>query len=338
MFQAVEGVTILGMGKALPPHEVDNAGVLAAARAMGAGAELTPEQLQTALGVDRRHWTHPIGHPADHGELTSQDLAIEAAERALADAGLRAADLDGIIVVTTSPARPSVSTANHVARALGATGFALELKSGCTGALYGLATASAMLATGAERLLLVAAEAWTKLMPATVPGPGAVAGDGAAAVVLGRGTGAYLGGAFLSDPAYASAMMPPGLYPATAEAIDRGDYTIRFSEDVAEALRAMYPRVFTAALDRCGLTVDDVALVIPHQASGPIIRRALRDCGVPVEKAFHTLARYGNASSASVLLSLHDARAEGRVQPGDIVALVGAGGGLTAGAVLLRAG
>lgn len=336
MFQPVEGFTILGTGLAVPPTKVDNAAVIEAARQAGAAPVWGAAELGKALGVQERYWTHPIGQPACHDELTSQDLAIAAARHALEDAGLEASALTGIVMVTTTPPRPSVCTANHVAKALGARGFALELKSGCTGALYGLAVAAGMVATGVERVLVVAAEAWSKLQPPHVPGPGAVAGDGAGAVVIGRGTGAYLGGAFVGEPTYAAAMMPPGLYPATPEAIARHDYTIRFSEEVAEPLRALYPRVFEQLLANTGLSREAIALLIPHQASGPILRRAIRDLGVKRERAFHTLPRYGNVSSASVLMSLHTARAEGRLAPGQVAALVGAGGGLTAGAVALR--
>ncbi len=332
-FGRFDGMTILGAGAALPERRITNQELLEAA---GATQALSPEGLRKLSGVETRHWTHVIGQPADHAETTSQDLAIEAARRALDDAGISPEAIDGLLMITTTAPRPSVNTGNHVAKALGIGGFALELKAGCSSSLYGLTVAASMMSLGTGTILLVASEAWTKLTPPGLPGPMAVAGDGAAALVLGRGPGAFLGGSLWTKAEHAAAMMPPGLYPPTPEAIARDEYQIRLTEDVSELVRDCYPVVYREALEAAGLAPDDVDLVIPHQASAPILRRALRDCGVPEERAFHTLERYGNASSASVLLSVHDARREGRLRSGQHVAMVAVGGGVTAACVVLR--
>lgn len=328
-FGSFEGLSILGSGKALPERSVST-------QELAVAVGLPPETLQRMSGVETRHWTHVIGEPADHSEPNSQDLAVEAARRALADANLEPEAVKGLLLVTTTPPRPSVNTGNHVAKALGLGGFTLELKAGCAGALYGIVTAASMMALGAQPLLLVATEAWTKLVPPGMPGPMAVAGDGAAALVLGQGAGAFLGGALHTAPESAAAMMPPGLFPPTSEAIARGDYQIRVTEDVAELVRDFYPQVFDEALGVAGLAREAVDLFIPHQASQSIVRRALRDCGIPPERAFHTLSRYGNASSASILLSLHAARSEGRLKPGQTLAMTAVGGGITAASIILR--
>lgn len=332
-----DGLTILGTGIALPPRCVDNAELLGLLDlAGGPPVRMTPKGLGKLSGVETRYWTHEIGRPTDHLELTSLDLAIAASQRALDDAGVDSADVDGLLVVTTTAPRPSVNTGNHVAKALGLKGFALELKAGCAGALFGLVLSAAMMGLGASRILLVATEAWTKLIPATLPGPLAVAGDGAAALFLGRGKGALLGGALHTAPEHAGAMMPPGLFPPTPEAIEGGDYLIRLTEDIAETVRDFYPWIYDESLAAAHLGRADVDLLIPHQASLPILRRAMRDCGSPASRSFHTLAQYGNVSSASVLLSLHDARQSGMVGSGSRVALVAVGGGITAAAVILR--
>lgn len=331
-FRALEGMTILGAGRALPERRVNGEDLLATLPAAGMSAK----GLKSLSGVETRYWTHRIGALPDHSETTSLDLAVEASRHALADAGLKPEDIGGLLVATTTPPRPSVNTANHVAKALGITGFTLELKAGCAGAVYGLVTAASLMALGTGSILLVAAETWTKLIPPELPGPAAVAGDGAAALVFGQGTGAFLGGALMSMPAYASAMMPPGLYPPTPEAIAAGDYQLRLTEDVSEAVRDAYPAVYGEALAAAGLTRSDIDLLIPHQASKSVLRRALRDCGASGDKAYHTLARYGNASSASVLLSLHDARQEGRLSRGMTLALVSVGGGISAASAVLR--
>lgn len=332
-FGRFEGMTILGAGQALPERRIDNQALI---ELVGATQSLTPEGLRKLSGVETRHWAHAIGAPADHSETTSQDLAIEAARRALEDARVAPGEIGGILMVTTTAPRPSVNTGNHIAKALGIGGFALELKAGCSSSVYGLVVAASMMGLGAESILLVAAETWTKLTPPGLPGPMAVAGDGAAALVLGRGSGAFLGGALWTRPEHAAAMMPPGLYPPTPEAIERNDYQIKLTEDVSELVRDCYPLVYQEALSAAGLAGHEVDLVIPHQASAPILRRALRDCGVSEDRAYHTLSRYGNASSASVLLSLHDARREGRLKSGENVALVSVGGGVTAASVVLR--
>jgi 3-oxoacyl-[acyl-carrier-protein] synthase-3 len=364
--RGVDGVSLLGSGKALPDLAIDTqrlADLIAAGRWQVAGSPLQPavigqsrrkrdaeailaeggaldpltvRKLLAATGVPIRYWTHVIGRPADHTEATSQDLAIAAGKAALADSSVAPAALGGVVVVTTTPPRPSVSTANQVSRALGVSGIALELKSGCAGGVYGLAIASALVGLGAGNILVVAAEAWSKLLPPDPTGPAAVAGDGAAAVIVGPGKGAFLGGAFEGTPEHAGAMMPPGLYPPTERAVAIGSYQIRITEAVAEVVRDHYPRVFEQALAAAGMVRDDLDLFIPHQASKPILRRAMRDCGMPAVRTFHTLGRYGNASSASVLLSLHDARAEGRLQSGSRVALVSVGGGIAAAAAVFR--
>lgn len=364
---AVKGLSILGTGKALPAWRVDNAEVLARALALAARCEavaagdrgpgagiavatgtgearaekgvatrLSPAGLRKLSGVSTRYWTHAIGDLPDHAEPNALDLAVGATREAIADAGLRPEDVGGILLATTSAPRPSVNTAGHVAKALGLGGFALELKAGCASAIHGLAVAASLYHLGATNLVLVASEAWTKLTPAGLPGPMAVAGDGAAAVVLGSGTGEFLGGALLAESRHAGAMMPPGLYPPTPEALAAGDYEIRITEDVAERVRAWYPRILSEALAAAGVAHREVDLFIPHQASGPIVRRALRDCGIPATRAYHTLERYGNASSASVLLSLHDARTEGRLKRGDTVVLFAVGGGISAAGAVLR--
>jgi len=329
LLRGVDGVTILGIGKALPDREAPTA-----APRPGVAASRRPRLAD--LEPLRRYWTHTPGTPADHSELTSQDLAIAAAGAALADSGLAPAAIGGLVLVTTTPPRPSVSTANHVARALGLGGFAFELKAGCAGGIYGLAVAASLLSLGAGNVLLVAAEAWTKLLPDDPGGPASVAGDGAAAVVLGQGGGALLGASLHVSPEFAAAMMPPGLYPPTAEAIAAGAYQLRVTEDVAEAVRDLYPQVFGEALEAAGLGVADIDLLIPHQASPQILRRAIRDLGVPAGRVFHTLGTYGNASSASVLLSLCDARADGRLPAGARVALVAVGGGIAGASAVLR--
>lgn len=329
---AMEGMTLLGMGRALPPRKVDNALLLS----MAAETSMTPEALQLATGVETRYWCHAVGDPVDHGEPNSLDLAIAAGRAALEQAKIAPDAIAGLVMVTTTAPYASVNTGNHVAKALGLSGFSMELKAGCAGGIYGLAVAASLLSLGAGPILLVAAEAWSKLAPPGLTGLMAVAGDGAAAAVLGRGGGAFLGGALHTDPAHAGAMMPPGQYPPTMQALAEDQYRLRVTEDVGAVIRDFYPRIFEELLAATGLERDQLDRIIFHQPSAPIVRRAVRDCRVPPERVYHTLARYGNASSASVLLSLHDARQEGLLKAGDRVALVAVGGGVAAAGAVLR--
>jgi 3-oxoacyl-[acyl-carrier-protein] synthase-3 len=270
-------------------------------------------------------------------EEALSDLALPAARDALAQAGLTGADIDLIIVATVTPDMAFPSTAAIIADALGATdAAAYDLSAGCTGFMYALAQAYGMLAGGlAHRALVIGGDVLSKILDWTDRSTLVLFGDGAGAVVLQSvPRQGFLGFELGADGAGGKSLWLPG----------SGS---RFFEDPERLVKMNGREVFKFAtrilvqsaediLAKCGVTIDDVDLYIPHQANVRIIEHATRKLGVPSEKVVINVDRFGNTSSGSIPLALADALADGRLQPGQLVLMTGMGAGLTWGSALMR--
>ena len=279
---------------------------------------------------------------ADH-EATS-DLAVAAARLALEDAGLTAADLDEIIIATDTPETMSPDTASFVQRHLGAGEIpSYDLGgSGCAGFVLSLDIAQSR-AAGGRNVLVVGVEIITRIMDWTDRATAVLFGDAAGAVVVGPGSDpvevvATTGG---TDGRYTDILgLPFGgtRAPFTAEVAARGDHQ-RIIMNGREVFRQATKRMSEAAvkvIGDAGVTSDDVALVIPHQANLRIIEAVRKTLDLPVEKVYTNLQHYGNTGSASVPLAMWEAKTSGRIQPGDLVLLTAFGAGFHWAAALLR--
>jgi 3-oxoacyl-[acyl-carrier-protein] synthase III len=274
---------------------------------------------------------------AEAGQAAS-DLALPAAQRALEAAGLDAADVELVVVATVTPDMFFPSTASLLASALGADDAgAYDLSAGCTGFMYALAQAYGALAGGlAQNALVVGSETLSKIMNWHDRTTCVLFGDGAGAVVLEHvRDGGFLGFELGSDGEGGKELSIPAggsRNPATAQTVGQELHFLRMNgREVYKFATRVLVSSAEKLLDECGLTVDDVDLYIPHQANKRIIDHAARNLGIPEEKIFVNLQRYGNTSSASIPLCLAEAAADGRLAAGTRVLMTGMGAGLTWG-------
>ncbi|TQM92526.1 3-oxoacyl-[acyl-carrier-protein] synthase-3 [Roseinatronobacter monicus] len=284
-------------------------------------------------GIERRHF-------AAEDEFTS-DLAIHAARAALENAGMDATDLDAIIVATSTPDFTFPAVATQVQAALGMTkGFAFDIQAVCAGFVFALANASGLIAAGqAQRVLVIGAETFSRIMDWTDRGTCVLFGDGAGAVVLeGQpGTGANTDRGVLacdlnSDGRYRDLLYVDGGVSRTGNA---GVLRMQGREVFRHAVEKL-AETATSALDKAGLSAADVDWVVPHQANLRIIKGTAQKLGVPMERVIVTVQDHGNTSAASIPLALSVANADGRFKPGDLILTEAIGGGLSWGAVTLR--
>jgi 3-oxoacyl-[acyl-carrier-protein] synthase III len=310
---------ILGCGGCLPAQMLDN-DALAARH----GLDTTDAWIRERSGITRRHIAGP-------GE-TATSLGAEAARRALAQAGATAADVDMVIVATATPDNAFPSTAAHIQRELGMErGFAFDVSAACTGFIYALSIADAMLRAGQARsALVIGTEVYSRLMDWTDRGTCVLFGDGAGAIYL-RAEDRADGRGVLSTHLHADGRQADILYvEGTA-----GPLRMAGREVFKHAVTKL-ASVVEEALAANGLVRGDVDWLVPHQANIRIIEAMGRKLGLPPERVVVTVDRHANTSAASVPLALAVAVEDGRIRPGDMVLLEAIGGGLTWGAALVR--
>jgi len=274
----------------------------------------------------------------------NSDLGLQAAQKALADAGTRADEIDLIVVGTCTPDMPLPSTACFLQMKLGArNAFAMDLNAACSGFLYSLSVADALIRAGrAKKALVLGSEILSSVTDYTDRATCILFGDGAGAAVLAEcpdGDG-ILSCHLHSDGNLWELIHCPGggtVNPLTPDLISRKMIYIRMmgNETFKHAVTKM-GEVALKALSQNGFGIEDVALFIPHQANLRIVNAVGKRLGVPPERVFVNLERYGNTSAASIAIALAEAKAQGRYRTGDLVLLVAFGAGLTWGSVLMR--
>ena len=299
--------------------------------------DTSDEWIRTRSGIERRHFVNE--------DQATSDLCIEASRRALAKAGIEATDLDLVLVATSSPDELTPPVSSRVQHAIGAECGAMTLMVGCTGFVYGLVTASQFIQTGAYRtVLVVGAEVISKNLDMTDRTTCVLFGDGAGAVVLQAteepcGVRAFELG---SDGSQADALIAPcpgTRQPVTQEAIDNRTHYLRMDgRAVFKFATTTMGESLQRVMAQAGAGVDDIDLFVPHQANARIIEYAAKSLGLPPEKVVVNLADYGNTSAATIPIALSEALDAGRAEPGDTLALVGFGAGLTWAAALFDLG
>jgi 3-oxoacyl-[acyl-carrier-protein] synthase III len=294
------------------------------------------EWITSRVGIKERHIAAP--------NETSSSLGARAAKQALADAGVKPEAVDLIITATITPDVPWPATACFIQRELGATRAAcFDIEAACTGYIYALSLARNYIATGMYRtVLVVACETLSRITNWQDRNTAVLFGDAAGAAVLQavpepRGILAmYLG----SDGSKGELLEMPGggsRHPTSHETVEQHLHFIKMkgNEVFKHAAKAM-AHANLEVLTKTGMTIDQVDLLIPHQANMRIIEAAARLSHLPMERVYLNLAKYGNTSAATTAVALHEARREGRIAPGSVVLLVAFGGGLTWGACLMR--
>jgi 3-oxoacyl-[acyl-carrier-protein] synthase III len=318
---------ITGWGKCMPPAVLDNAG-------LAAFLETNDEWIVSRTGIRERRISH----------VPMTALSHVAAARALACAGLDPKDVDLIVLGTVSADEFVPNTASAVQLLLGATqAAAMDVNTACTSFLYGLSSATAMVRTGVVRnAVIIGVEGITPYMDWSNRNVAVLFGDGAAAVVI-EASDKRLGVLAEKLGCYADArqtLRVRGMGAAYTNAdVQLGDTRWDF-EGQEIFKRAVLGMSLGAqqALERAGLTIDDIDLVVPHQANLRIIEAVAKRVGAPMEKVFVTVQRYGNMSSATVPVALVEALEEGRVKPGATLITPAFGAGLTWCAQVIRWG
>jgi 3-oxoacyl-[acyl-carrier-protein] synthase-3 len=298
--------------------------------------DTTDEWIRSHSGIRERHIAGP--------EQSTATLAIEAALKALEIANLSPTDLDLIIVASASPEHIFPATACMVQDQIGATkAGAFDLLAACTGFIYALNMGAQAIRSGSiDNVLIIGAETLSRFTNWQDRGTCILFADGAGAFVLqgseqpGGLLSAILrsdgsGGDLLSIPAGGSHL------PASEETVRNRQHYIRMNgrEVFRFAARAM-AQVTREALSAAQLTMDDIQLVVPHQANLRIIENAARELGIPLERCAINIDRYGNTSTASIPIAVYEAVQEGRLKAGDHIVLVGFGAGLTWGAAVAQ--
>lgn len=292
--------------------------------------DTSDEWIQQRTGIRQRHM-------AAEGENTS-DLAAAAARRALENAGLEIADIDLIVVATTTPDMTFPATATIVQNKLGMHhGLAFDIQAVCSGFVYGIATADSFLKNGmAKRALVIGAETFTRILDWNDRTTCVLFGDGAGAVVVELGKvgedRGVLRTSLRSDGAHWNKLYVDGGVSSTQSV---GHVRMEGREVFKHAV-GMITDVVYDVLEQTGHTIDDLDWFVPHQANKRIIDGAGQKLGLPPEKVVITVDRHANTSAASVPLALHTAVADGRIKRGDLVMLEAMGGGFTWGASLIR--
>jgi len=291
--------------------------------------DTSDEWIQERTGIRERRIA------ADDEALT--DIALPAAEAALADSGVEPADIDLLICATVTPDMMFPTSSALLADALGMpNAAAYDLLAGCTGFVYAIAQAYGMLASGlSRRALVVGGDVLSKILDWEDRSTLVLFGDGAGAVVMEPvESGGFLGFELGADGGGGENLWYPG---SGSRSFDNPEAILKMNgrEVFKFATRIM---VYSAEqlLPACGKTVDDVDVYIPHQANKRIIDYAVAKLGIPSEKTIVNVDRYGNTSSGSIPLALEDARVEGRLHEGALVLMTGMGAGLTWGSALIE--
>ena len=316
--------TITGWGRCTPQPVLTNDDLASV-------MDTTDEWIMTRSGIKERRICH----------VSNSDMASVAGAQAIAAAGLEATDIDFIILATCTPDRQIPSAASYVQAKLGAANAAaVDVNAACTGFVYGLSLADGLLSAGtASRILLIGSEKISTYLDLNDRSVAVLFGDGAGAVVVEPSTGdegmrsINLG----SDGNLAAILSSEGLgtdYVGT-------EVPMRIIMDGREVFRnavIQMARAATKAVADAGLELQDVDLVIPHQANARIIDATARRLGLDENKMYANIASYGNTSAASIPIALSEAIEQGRVAPGSNVVFVAFGGGLSWGAAALRWG
>ena len=318
---------ITGTGSYLPPRRLTNADLVAELGSKG--VETSDEWIVERTGIRARHFAAP--------DVCSSDLGLEAAKNALQAAGLEAKDIDLIIVATSTPDMVFPSTACILQNKLGANGgAAFDVQAVCSGFVYALSIADAMIQTGAaNKALVIGAEVFSRILDFTDRTTCVLFGDGAGAVVLeATDKPGILTTDLHADGKHVGILCVPG-HVSGGQIL--GDPLLKMDgQAVFKLAVGVLEQAARATLAKAGKTEADIDWLIPHQANIRIMQSTARKLKMSMDKVVVTVDQHGNTSAASIPLALDSAVRSGKIKPGELLMLEGVGGGFTWGAVLLN--
>ena len=316
---------VKGVGHYLPDRVVANADLEGL-------VDTTDAWIKTRSGIERRHY-------AAEGQTTS-DLGTRAALAALADAGLLSDDLDAIIVATSTADLTFPSAATMIQGALGMTqGFAFDVQAVCAGFVYALTTANALILSGqAKTVMVIGAETFSRLMDWSDRSTCVLFGDGAGALVLAAetGLGSTADRGILSTDLHSDGRFRDLLYVDGGSSTGSTGHLRMEGKEVFRHAVEKLAETAHAALEKVGLTSEDVDWIVPHQANIRIIEATAKRMQVGMDRVVVTVQDHGNTSAASIPLALSVGKARGQIKPGDLLVTEAIGGGLAWGSVVLR--
>jgi len=316
---------VIGCGHYLPKRVVENA-------EFEATLDTNDAWIRTRSGIERRHF-------AEDGETTST-LATAAAKAALDDAGLEADDIDAIILATSTADLTFPSAATMVQAQLGMTrGFAYDVQAVCAGFVFALSNANALILSGqANRVMVIGAETFSRIMDWTDRSTCVLFGDGAGAVILEArdGTGTADDRGILSVDLNSDGRHRDLLYVDGGVSTGTTGHLRMEGNQVFRHAVGKLAATATTAMTRAGVSAEDVDWIVPHQANIRIIQGTAKKLNLPMDKVVVTVQDHGNTSAASIPLALSVGRARGQIKEGDLLVTEAIGGGLAWGAVVIR--
>ena len=318
---------ISGTGSFLPPRRLTNADLVAELAAQG--VESSDDWIVERTGIRARHFADP--------GVGSSDLGLQAAQRAIQAAGCQPSDIDLIIVATSTPDMVFPSTAALLQSKLGIVGCPVfDVQAVCSGFIYALTVADAMIKTGtAKRALVIGAEVFSRILDFKDRTTCVLFGDGAGAVVLeASSTPGILATDIHADGKYSELLCVPGHVSGGAIL---GDPVLKMDgQAVFKLAVGVLEETALASLSKAGLNATDIDWLVPHQANIRIMQSTARKLKMPMEKVIVTVDQHGNTSAASIPLALDHGVRSGQITKGQTIMLEGVGGGFTWGSVLLK--
>lgn len=317
-------VRLTGVGGYLPRDVVTNDDL-----ARKFGIETSDEWIRTRTGIGQRRIAS--------GDETTSSMAAEAARQALEYAGVDASQVDAVLVATATPDQVFPAVAVQVQARLGMTaGFGFDISAACSGFVYALATATALMQSGqAKKVLVIGSEVFSRLLDWTDRSTCVLFGDGAGAVLL--ETGAGEGEGVLSTHLHSDGRTGDILYVDGAAGCPSTSQHLRMQgREVFRHAVVKLSQAVDEALEANGLTGQDIQWMVPHQANLRIIDGMAKKLALPADRVVVTVDRHANTSAASIPLALNEAVRDGRVRKGDLVLMEALGGGLTWGSALIR--
>jgi len=319
---------IIGTGSYLPPRRVTNQDL--AAQLAEKGIETSDEWIVSRSGISARHWAEP--------DVTCSDLAVKAAEQAIAAAGIDRQDIDLIILATSTPDFVFPSAACMVQEKLGITNHcpAFDIQAVCSGFVYALSVADKFIRSGSHRnVLVIGSEVFSRILDFNDRTTCVLFGDGAGAVVLqASDEPGILSSAMHADGSHVGILCVPG--NVQGGNITGNPLLHMDGQAVFKLAVTVLDKVAREALAAAEVEASEVDWLIPHQANIRIMQGTAKKLGLPADRMVATVHEHGNTSAASIPLALDVAVRDGRIKPGQTVLMEGVGGGFTWGAVLLR--
>jgi len=318
---------IIGVGSYLPERVLTNA-------ELERTVDTSDEWIVSRTGIKERHIAAP--------EQATSDLAVMACERAIATAGIPREEIDLLVVGTATPDHWMPSASCLAQAKLSLTCPAFDVNAACSGFIYALQTGAAAIESGRATTVLVAgADTLSRIVDFEDRGTSVLFGDGAGAVVLRAadkpGVMSIVLGADGTGAQHLTIQAGGSAAPCTFERLERREQFLSMNgPEVFKFAVRVIPRATIEALDACGKSVEDLAWLVPHQANKRILDTVEERLGIDESRIFSNLERTGNTSAASIPLALDDLYTSGQLAPGDLLALVGFGAGLTWGAAVLE--